>query len=75
MEDKEDGSYGGAMPVEQQWVFGDGQKTLITVDPDTGRGHMVAKAPRHVLGREPHWGNCPDRKKFKAKKAQRSLFE
>ena len=47
---------GGRIPCEPQLEYGDGEKTLVTHD-----GIVVPKAPRHVLGREPHFGNCKAR--------------
>ena len=47
---------GGTMPAEEL-RHGDGRISLVVLD-DTGLGHVVPKAGRDVVGREPHWGNC-----------------
>lgn len=73
MAPKDDGTPGGAMPCDPEWKFGDGKKNLIVLDEDS-RGHLIVKAEPGVLGREPHWGSCPAREQFKAKKQQISLF-
>lgn len=49
---------GRLMPCDQQLEYGDGRKTLVTHD-----GGVIAKAGAHVVGRQPHFGTCPARKK------------
>lgn len=75
---KADGSRGGRMPLNPEWVISDGTKHLIVTDEDNF-GHLIRSAPDGTTGRESHFSNCPAaehfRKKKKLEEVQRSLFE
>ena len=63
-----DGKPGGMMPLDAEWQYGNGQRNLVVLD-EQQQGKLLVKPGREVLGREPHWGSCPARKRFKKKKA------
>ncbi len=62
-----DGKPGGTMPVDAPWRYGDGQRNLVVLD-EKKRGKLLVKPGPEVLGREPHWGTCPARQRFKKQK-------
>jgi hypothetical protein len=45
---------------DPEWQYGDGEKTLVT-----RHGEQIVEADGDVLGREPHWGTCPEKEKLK----------
>ena len=59
-----DGTPGGMMPLDIAWRYGDGRRNLVVLD-EQGRGKLLVRPGKGVLGREPHWGSCPNRKRFK----------
>ena len=61
---------GRKIPCDPPLDYGDGKKTLVTL-----RGEMIPKAGPHVLGREPHFGTCPARKKERKEKKRRKKAE
>lgn len=44
---------------DPEWHRGDGKKTLVTRD-----GQQIVEAGPEVLGREPHWGTCPEKERL-----------
>ncbi len=64
---RNDGTPGGKMPVDAAWRYGDSRRNLVVLD-DQGRGKLLVRPGREVLGREPHWGTCPARQRFKKRK-------
>ena len=44
------------IPCDPRLDYGDGARTLVTP-----KGRMIVKASEDVLGREPHFGTCPNR--------------
>ena len=64
---RKDGKPGGKMPVDAEWRYGDGRRNLVVLGGD-GCGKLLVKPGPKVLGREPHWGTCPKRKRFKKRK-------
>ncbi len=61
---RKDGKPGGKMPIDAEWRYGDGHRILVVLD-DQGRGKLLVRPGKDVLGREPHWGACPARQRFK----------
>ena len=64
MGERKDGRPGGRMPVDPAWRYGNGRRNLVVLD-EAGRGKLLVKPGEDMLGREPHWGTCPNRKQFK----------
>lgn len=62
---RKDGTPGGTMPVDPEWRRGDGRKHLVVPRKDGRGGKLLSKPGPEWLGREPHWGTCPARKRFK----------
>ena len=58
------GTPGGMMPVDKDWLYGDHRRSLVVLD-EMLRGKLLVKPGPEVLGREPHWGTCPARQRFK----------
>ncbi|MCZ6507690.1 MAG: hypothetical protein O7A04_06545, partial [Acidobacteria bacterium] len=61
---RKDGKPGGKMPVDAEWRYGDSRRNLVVLDGQ-GRGKLLVRPGREILGREPHWGTCPTRQRFK----------
>ncbi|MEO1477767.1 MAG: hypothetical protein AAFV01_04240 [Bacteroidota bacterium] len=55
------------MPVDADWEYGDGHRTLM-VPTEAGLWRAVAKAPDNTLGREPHFGTCPNREALRPRR-------
>ncbi len=68
---RKDGKPGGMMPVDKDWRYGDGHRNLVVFD-DQGRGKLLVRPGKDVRGREPHWGTCPARGRFKKRRSTNS---
>ncbi len=64
---RKDGKPGSMMPVDAEWRYGDGHRNLVVLGGD-GRGKLLVRPGKDVLGHEPHWGACPARQRFKKRR-------